>query len=340
MTDLVLRAARHDVLLSHLTLFGLGAIVEDRFGTDATRISWSTGMDPRPVVTVDGAQAPEFAAAVVEHATTHTQPGSWVQEQMEGIRPAPALLSPRIANVAPEQWESVNRQREEVIDRVWSRGEILDLRLIGALGRPGGWYQRPNNVVMQSAGASAYEMQPRNQGSEFVGTRLRALSAAVGARSTEAILAGLTSAPDIDDRKGVRPVADLTPAGDADVAMAWAACWGMTLLPVVQGRVWGSAATAGHLRKRRTEAFVLPVWSRPLRMARVRALLVDGRLGTAVERQVLREADAPESPAERAARRWLRSASVRALTTFRITEHGGTSAPQRRAGLGRLHPVG
>lgn len=340
MTDLVLRAARHDVLLSHLTLFGLGAIVEDRFGTDATRISWSTGMDPRPVVAVDRVQATGLADAVIEHATSHTQPGSWVQEQMAGIRPAPALLSPRIANVAPEQWESVNRQREDAIDRVWTRGEVLDLRLIGALGRPGGWYQRPNNVVMQSAGASAYEMQPRNRGSEFVGTRLRALAAAVGGRSTDATLAGLTSPPDSGDRKGVRPVADLTPAGNADVAMAWAACWGLSLLPVVQGRVWGSAATAGHLRKRRTEVFVLPVWSRPLRMARVRALMVDGRLGTAVERQVLSETDATESPAESAARRWLRSASVLAITTFRVSVHGSTSAPERRAGLGRLHPVG
>ncbi|HMA47161.1 MAG TPA: hypothetical protein VKP11_08185, partial [Frankiaceae bacterium] len=53
MSDVVLAAADPQELLSHLFLYGSGALCEEA-GVARLRLSWTTGMQPWPVVHGEG----------------------------------------------------------------------------------------------------------------------------------------------------------------------------------------------------------------------------------------------------------------------------------------------
>lgn len=97
-------------------------------------------------------------------------------------------------------------------------------------------------------------MQPRNQGSEFVGTRLRKLAATVAQRDTAKILAGLTG-QSVDDElgensPGSRTATGLASPGPADNALAWCALWGISQFPFAM-RINDTAETSGHFSRGR-----------------------------------------------------------------------------------------
>jgi CRISPR-associated protein Csb3 len=197
VTRFVLAGSDSRVLLSHLALYGLGAILEEAGATP--RLGWTSGMDPRPAVHGAGCTPADLAVAVRAHAARRAKPDAWVSRTLPDKGKRRGLMSPRLTTLSiPEGWRDLEERRNDTIDEVTARRAELDLRMLGALGRPAYWrmYQRQRR---QDDGASRWEMQPRNQGSEFVGTRLSPLARAVAARSDVQVLDGLTGAAPIDE---------------------------------------------------------------------------------------------------------------------------------------------
>ena len=92
-------------------------------------------------------------------------------------------MSPRLSQFAGQAtWELVQQSRREVLDDLTAGHHWLDLRFLAALGEPCYWSYNRKGDTLQDDGASRLEMQPRNQGSEFVGTRLRKLADTVAQR--------------------------------------------------------------------------------------------------------------------------------------------------------------
>jgi hypothetical protein len=202
MNRFVLAGSDPRVLLSHVALLGLGAIL-DEAGANP-HLVWTAGMAPRPVV--HGCTPDQVAAAVRAHAARHADPCAWVRQTIADGKGKPrGLMSPRMAMLAiPDGWSELERRRTEIIDALTVRRAELDLRLLGALGRPAYWRMQQRQR-RQDDGASRWEMQPRNQGSEFVGTRLSPLAQFVAARSEAQVLDGLTGAVPIDEVGRGRP---------------------------------------------------------------------------------------------------------------------------------------
>jgi len=127
-------------------------------------------------------------------------------------------------------------------------------------------------------------MQPRNIGSEFVGTRLRKLADAIAARTTGQILGGLLGDSVRDEAGGdaadSRTATGLAGPGPTDNALAWCALWGISQLPLAM-RIKGIAVTTGHQGRGRQEFFYVPVWQSPWRPARLRAMLASTQLRVA-----------------------------------------------------------
>jgi CRISPR-associated protein Csb3 len=126
-------------------------------------------------------------------------------------------------------------------------------------------------------------MQPRNQGSEFVGNRLRKLASSVAQRDHAAILAGLAG-DSVEDEiannaSDSRTATGLAGLGPTDNALAWCALWGISQFPIAY-RVKGVALTSGHLGSRRGEAFYVPMWHGPWRPARLRSVIAAAELAT------------------------------------------------------------
>ncbi len=142
-------------------------------------------------------------------------------------------------------WQLVQQSRWEVLDELTTAGHHwLDLRFLAALGEPCYWSFNRKGDALQDDGASRLEMQPRNQGSEFVGTRLRKLAATVAQRDAAKILAGLTG-QSVDDElgdntPGSRTATGLASPGPTDNALAWCALWGISQFPLAM-RINGTA---------------------------------------------------------------------------------------------------
>lgn len=312
-------------LFSHALLWGIASIVEAA-GATGVRVRWTEGRRPHPVVSGDDLDGPSLAEAVRDHAAAHG-PGSWVDDRLPD-EPKRGLFSPRIAPLGEdaEPWHRLLAARAERLDRLTADCSVLDLRMIAAMGQPA-WWIRDNKRLAQERGASRLEMQPRNQGSEFVGSRLRPLGEIVGGRETSVIAAGLTGAA-VRDQMGKnssdsRTATNLRPLGPTDDAAAWAALWGLSCAPVAH-RANDRTRTATSPGVRGPNAFVLPVWRRPWSTGRLRTVLASGDLA------IIRRADA-DSAARLRARAGLVNAGVDGLIGVPVDVFGSTSAPERRA---------
>ncbi len=192
---------------------------------------------------------------------------------------------------------------------------------------------------MQDDGAARFEMQPRNQGSEFVGTRLRQLAGTVASRDPARILAGLRGDSPVEDElshnmSDSRTATGLASPGPTDNALAWCALWGISQFPLAKrvnsaGRTSDPAVTSGHLSYRRKEWFYVPMWRGPWRPARLRSVLASQDLRTAAAAG-LDLAGYSEAQIS-AARAWLSARNVEGIMRFNIRRFGSDNAPERRA---------
>lgn len=346
MTTLTIAGADVRTLFSHLALYGLAAIVEDA-GAVSARLRWTPGMQPRPCLDTDTTDLDELARIVHDHARRHTAHTDWVTEDLElGGKPR-GLMSPRISVIGDDvgTWQTLQQARHTVVDDLTTGRALLDLRLLNALGEPAYWARKREGDWLQDNGASRLEMQPRNQGSEFVGSRLRKLAHAVATRDHDQIRAGLTGERATDeigkDAPDSRTPTGLANPGPTDNALAWCALWGISQFP--QAPRVGSdnppaAATTGHLGRTREEWFYTPVWTTAWTTARLRTILASRQLQTAATAALPPRWTAAE-PQIAAARAWLAARGVIGVVRFPIARFGSDNAPERRAMRADILPV-
>ena len=338
MNDVILRTCEPHVLLSHLALYGLAAILQSE-GTPGLRAGWTSGGNPQPYVTAPAMDDAVVGNLISQHARSAQAEGSWLHRDITLNGTSRALMSPRLTPFGDDQtWRQAQRSRHDVLDDLTASSRWLDMRLLAALGEPCYWSRIRQDVILQDDGASRLEMQPRNQGSEFVGNRLRKLADAVTARDPGQILAGLRGETIRDEIGGDKPdsrtATGLASLGPADNALAWCALWGISQLPLAM-RVSATAATSGHLGRSRSEWFYVPVWRGAWHPARLRSILASASLRVMAATGLDMCPDAEIS----AARAWLSARDVEGLVRFPIRRFGSDNAPERRAMRGELIPV-
>lgn len=339
MTVVLEGSDSHD-LFAHLLLYGAAALCEQA-GVEDMTLSWTSGMSPRPVLRAAGLDEQRLAELVQLHALSHSE-GSWLALG-QPAEPSRGLLSPRVKPPADRSaWLALQQARQSAVDDLTAGDRRLDLRLLAALGEPASWRQRRGDPVPDE-GASRLDMQPRNQGSEIVGNRLRPLAAAVARRSLEQVASGLVGRTVLDDlgkgKSDSRGAVNLRPLGPTDSAQAWVALWGLTQTTLAQ-QVDGPSRTGSHVPRGssgalapRAGTFVVPVWRGEWRLARLRAVLRSAPL-----HRVGRAAVEGVDPSAEAAV-WLTRRQVASLFTFPVATLGSASAPERRALGGVKHPL-
>ncbi|MDP9433710.1 MAG: hypothetical protein M3P93_00305 [Actinomycetota bacterium] len=328
-------------LFSHLLLYGAAALCEHA-GLEDVTLSWTHGMSPRPVLGAAGLDEQRLAELVQLHGRSHSE-GSWLALG-QPAEPARGLLSPRVKPPTDRQeWLALQQARQAALDHLTAGGQRLDLRLLAALGEPASWRQRRGDPVPDE-GASRLDMQPRNQGSEIIGNRLRPLAAVMARRSPEQMASGLLGQTVLDDlgrsKSDSRGAVNLRPLGPTDSAQAWVALWGLTQTSLAQ-QVDGPSRTASHLPRGphgvlapRAGSFVVPVWQGDWRPARLRAVLRSAPLHRVGQAAV----EGVDPPGEAVV--WLTRRRVMSLITFPVATKGSASAPERRALGGVLHRLG
>ncbi|MHB1615354.1 MAG: hypothetical protein ACYCYA_13770 [Actinomycetes bacterium] len=347
MNELVLHGADARVLLWHMALYGLGAILEDAAVTNV-RLSWTSGMQPRARITGDGLTDLLVDEVVHEHARAHAVEPSWVLRDVGLVVGTKrktkqfGLMSPRLAVFTDaDTWGKVQGCRHEELDRLTEARAWLDLRQISALGEPCYWSRNRQHNVMQDDGASRLEMQSRNNGAEFVGTRLRSLAQAVSARDAGSVVTGIAGSSTVDEagsnKVDSRTATGLANLGPTDNALAWCALWGISQLPLAP-RIDGTALTSGHLGRSRNEWFYVPVWGAGWSPARLRSILVTRQLRDAAG-MGLSGRWSSDPAIGLAAGSWLTARGVVGIVRFPIDRFGSDSAPERRAMLGVPLPI-
>lgn len=342
-------------LLTHMAFYGLAAICQDAGHTEL-RMSWTPGMNPKPRLDVD-LDENAIADLVQVHAAHRAGPQAWPQERITIKGADRGLMSPRLSSLTHEVtvagkteqrldhdlWRTLQQRRHRVLDHLTRQGQGLDLRLLAALGEPCYWRldnpQQPSRH--QDSAASRLEMQPRNQGSEFVANRLSKLAHAVANRTTTAILEGLLGRRVLDevgnDKPDSRTATGMAEPGPTDNALVWCALWGISQAPLAfnsQDR----AKTSICLRNGK-EYFYLPIWRRPLHPARLRTLLVSDQMRAVAEAELAIMNGSDNSGYSTAAYQWSINRHITALLIFPINVYGSKSAPERRAGEASLHPL-
>jgi CRISPR-associated protein Csb3 len=342
MTSFVLERSEPRLLLCHLAFYGLAAILENA-GHDDLRLSWTPGMAPRPVLSGEGLDPERLGQAVHEHATVRAAKGAWPSERaVVGGKPR-GLMSPRLSTLIDAEWEGFQARRHAVLDSLTAAGDGLDLRLIAALGEPSYWRANRKGERLQDDGASRLEMQPRNQGSEWVANRLHPIAQAVADRTVDGVVAGLTGKATVDEvganRPDSRSATGFGPPGPVDNAVVWCALWGISQFPIAQ-RLAGAATTTGHVGRTGAGWFYLPVWTGSWRPARLRTVLASKPLRQYAASGLPDETAATAPLVADPARLWLSARSVSAVIRFPVRRFGSDSAPERRAQLGEILHTG
>jgi CRISPR-associated protein Csb3 len=333
MNEIVLGRGDVRVLLPHLALYGLGTMLDDA-GVPDVRISWTPGMQPLPQIAATTLTGEVIDEVVREHALGRAADPSWVQRDIELKGKCRGLMSPRLTPFGETTvWERVQSARHHELDILTEARGWSDLRFLAALGEPCYWSHNKQDVPLQDDGASRLEMQPRNQGSELVATRLRKLATVVAARPRGAVAAGIEGTHSVDeigsDKVDSRTPTGLASPGPTDNALAWCALWGIAQFPTTV-RINATAVTSGHLGRSRTEWFYVPVWEAPWRPARLRSVLASRQLHDAATKE-LPGRWAVDLAREMAARSWLATRGVIGIVRFPIERFGSDSAPERRA---------
>ncbi|HSW41533.1 MAG TPA: hypothetical protein VLM76_03390 [Patescibacteria group bacterium] len=345
MSDLEL-AGDVRVALSHMAAIGLAALLEDA-GMPDVRVRWTGGLESRPIVSGSGADWAEVARLVRSHALRHADASDWTGATIDDG--ATGLMSPRIKPRGTDAgWRELTTRRREVIDMQGEGRRWLDLQMIGALGEPAHWRFNAQRRRLPDDGASRWEMKTRNRGEEFVRHRLHPLARHVAGRSLDDIRDGLVGTR-VEDEAGSDDVAGRTATGLAgpgrtDNATAWCALWGISQFGVIQ-RATRQSRTVGHLPPVsrsdpwRRGWFYLPVPTGPIALPRLRSILVSAQLARAAA-LVGADATADTALVGEGARAWLLDRAIGAVVHFPIGEYGSASAPERRALLGTVVPLG
>lgn len=324
MTALILHRSTLTGMLWHLALYGLTAILEDA-DVDAVRVSWTGGIQPR--AQVDSPLDEQGLAQVVRaHAQEHAE-GSWVREDVTLRGSARGLMSPRLSTLTDDDFAMVQQRRHVVLDALTADRSWLDLRMIAGMGEPAYWSCNPKGEPLQDDGASRWDMQPRNQGSELVRNRIRKLAQTLAVRSEPAVVAAFCGVEaDGSEAPG------LPSASGSDSAISWCALWGMSQLPLA-AKVNGTASTTGHMGHAPREWYYAPYWTAPWRPSRLRSILAAAQLKTAAAHRLDKPWGASDTEVL-AAVAWLRARGVSGVVRFPIARFGSDKAPERRAMLG------
>ena len=322
-------------LFSHALLWGAASLVEDA-GVPDVRIAWSGhGKSPVAELAGDGVDAAWLGGLVRDHAQARDGADGWIGQPFPH-EPKRGLFSPRVKAMGSDGsiWSTYESARRDALDRL--SGSTRDLRMIGAIGEAAWWVRRPDGSIDQDAGASRLEMQPRNQGSEFIGSRLRPLTRIVARRSEQQIAEALTGSAVRDEMGGgasdSRTATNLRPLRPTDDAAGYVALWGLACSTVVQTSATARTATSVLGRP---AAFAVPVWTGSWTAARLRAVLASDAL--AVAGAAVRDGRLEDCSA--VVLRWLREHGVRGLIRTPVTVTGSTSAPERRAVTGTTVPL-
>ena len=143
MSEMLLRGDRR-VLLTHMTMIGLAAILEDA-GAQNVRVGWTDEMQSRPKVSADGVDLEAASAIVRDHARDHASAPSWVAASLEvegadGLKVV-GLMSPRITKLPDVNsptglaaWTLVSRSRHDCIDTLNSLSARLEKYISGGRG--------------------------------------------------------------------------------------------------------------------------------------------------------------------------------------------------------------
>lgn len=334
MTQLILPGVDLNAF-DHLAAYGIAAIVQAA-GISSPRVAWTDELDPRP--TLDGTDWESIGAAVHARAIALADPGSWVQADGAIAGTRTGLFSPRVKGMQRDEITAWYSRRHEALDRVGDTpSAMLDLDLIGALGEPSYW-SFDRGEPRPDYGASRWEMKTRNRGEEFISNRFRLLTAAVAARTTEQIVAGLRGDTVVDEvgknRPDSRTPTGLMPPGPADNARAWCALWGISLFPVIHSRA-GASRTAGHLGHHGTGSLYLPLMTRPWPIARLRSVLVSVQLRTAASAKPASERTAVTRGEREVAWAWLTARGTSAVLRFPVFKSANASAPEKWAERGQ-----
>lgn len=332
MNTFTLDAADPEVLIHHLAFYGLADILGDH-GVTNLRMRWDGAC---PVIEGDGLTPEWIDQAVREHARARRP---WVERSIGKERRG--VMSPRLSSLADETaWTELHNGRHQVLDALVEHHGWSDLRYLAALGEPAHWSHDPRGAPLQDDGASRWEMQPRNRGSEFVGNRLRPLATTLLARQPGAVVSGLEGATLVDELGG-KPdsvsATGLNTPGPVDNALVWCALWGIGWFPT-SPRINSAARSSGHFGRSRHEWFYLPYWTTALRPARVRSLLAAEQLRVAAASGL--GPHAADVLTTRAALGWLQVRHVTGILRFPIGRFGSDNAPERRALRAEPVPVG
>lgn len=278
MNELVL-SGRWESALSHMALFGLGAILESE-ADPAVRVHWAATPSVQPTVTTRLTET-EIAESVRDHA--HRSMRSWVGARFIHLGQERAIMSPRLGEPkSAADWKALRAAREEWLDS--TELSVLDRRMISGLGELGYWCWVDPKEIRPGFAASPWEMKTRNHGEEFVRDRLAKLADAVRERALDDVEAGLFEGAVLDE-KGNNSPASRTPTGftaprPTDSAMAWCALWGIACHVVrprthvtVPARRPNHSVASGVITGGRQRWFVLPVFRRATNMARLRQIV-------------------------------------------------------------------
>jgi CRISPR-associated protein Csb3 len=341
MTEFLLPRADVRVVLHHMAAYGLASILDEAKVADL-RLSWTTGAQPIPRLTAPDLSADLVDRIVREHAANHADDRSWINRDLPTGGTPRGLMSPRLGSFPDKTaWREVQAARHHELDQLTTTAAVTDLRFLAALGEPCYWSHNRKGDPLQDDGASRWEMQPRNQGSEFVGSRLRKLVIAVARRAPGATVAGITGASAVDeiggDRADSRTPTGLAAPGPTDNALAWCALWGIGQFPIAP-RINATALTSGHLGRGGAGWFYAPVWHSPWKIARLRTILASNALRDAAAAG-LGTPWSVDPPRQVTARGWLATRGVAGIIRFPVERFGSISAPERRAMRGTPIPV-
>ncbi len=351
MTELHLRGEL-PIALSHMTMIGLAAILEDA-GVGDVRVGWTHELDARPLIQTEGVDLAAAAEIVRDHARRHAAADSWVAASIDLGNGPVGVMSPRIKQPADASaWQKLTDRRAGLIDSLTYARSRLDLAFVGALGAPSYWHFATSSGsatrdLRPDWGASKWEMKTRNRGEEFVRNRLHPIAESVARRDVTSIRQGLDgTAPPLDltgkGKHDSRTATGLASPGPTDDAAAWCGLWAISQFPVIP-LVSGQSRTAGHLRVpgagRSRGWFYLPLAHVPLTMPRLRSVILSSELELVVRKRVADDRHAPTDLDAEAARDWLRDRHVSGIAYFPVWASDNVKAPELRALDGTVIPL-
>lgn len=313
------------LLVAHMVAYGLGVALQHG-GCDAFLVHSPTSLELTPLVMadVDFAEAAEYVRRSAQDCEAPVEDD--VVKEVTGNKRSPAL---RARASSPDGATAALVERERLLSALEEGGAEaeLPLALAAGLGAPAVWIHDQTAAAkpLPARGATALDGVPYNIGSDIVRAALRR-SLPSAEDVTEADLQTLLGGEHAD----VKEVGDRhrwSPSGTRIASWCqWLAALGLCMLPV--GLVSaGTARTPGYRRQGPVRQLTLPVLTRPVSLARLRALL---------ELQTLVELDSEHSSARRSsAAGRLRALGVREVVTFPVDDQSNGSMVAFSFGAGR-----